>query len=205
MSAETLLSISKIILYVGTVMVAAGSIAVAHFTAKTDEVKDQKIDSLLKGNKRLEDGSNDLLTRIGAYQADLQVKQQEIEALKKDSARAKRGVISQWDFNGARREESAGRTSVSVGDETIVFGQFLDLERLHKFQELLALAESQLSKTPDWLTPRLYRGVALANLGRLDEAKRDLQTVLETAAGDSAYSAAAEILRQIEARSRSRP
>ena len=200
MSAETLLSISKVILYVGTFLVATGSIAVAHFTAKTDEAKDKKIDSLLGGNKRLEDGNKDLLSKIDAYQSDLQAKQREIEALKKDTARAKRGVISQWDFNGARREGSAGRTSVSVGEENMVFQQFLELQRLHRFPELLQLTESQLNKTPDWLTPRLYRGVALANLGRLQDAKHDVEAVLEAAAGDAAYSSAAEILRQIEAR-----
>jgi len=198
MSAETLLSIAKVILYVGTFLVAAGSIGVAHFTAKTDEVKDKKIDSLLGGNKRLEDGNKDLLGKIEAYQFDLQTKQREIEALKKDTAKAKRGVISQWDFNGARREGSAGRMSVSVGTENMVFQQFLELERLHRFPELLALTESQLNKTPDWLTPRMYRGVALANLGRLLDARHDVQSVLEAAAGDPAYSPAAEILRQIE-------
>ena len=103
MNTESLLSISKVILYIGTFLVAAGSIAVAHFTAKTDEVKDTKIDSLLSGNKRLEDGNRDLATRIETYQADLQAKQREIEELKKGAAKAKRGIVSQWDFNGARR------------------------------------------------------------------------------------------------------
>lgn len=200
MSAETLLSIAKVILYVDTFLVAAGSIGVAHFTAKTDEVKDKKIDSLLGGNKRLEDGNKDLLGKIEAYQSDPQTKQREIETLKRDTAKAKRGVISQWDFNGGRREGSAGRMSVSVGSECTVFQQFLELERLHRFPELLTLTDSQLIKTPDWLTSRLYRGIALANLGRLREAKHDVQSVVEAAAGDPDYSSAADILRQIEVR-----
>ena len=202
MNTESLLSVSKVILYIGTFLVAAGSIAVWHFTAKTDEVKDMKIDSLLSGNKRLEDGNRDLATRLETYQADQQAKQREIEELKKGAAKAKRGIVSQWDFNGARREGSAGRMSVSVGPEVEVFQQILQLERTRRFAELLALAESQLIKTPDWLTPRLYKGVALANLGRLIDARKEVQAVLEASAGDPAYSGATGILEQIDSQLR---
>jgi len=199
MSAESLLSISKVVLYIGTFLVAVGSVAVAHFTARTDEVKDKKIDSLLSGNKRLEDGNRDLATKIETYQSDLQAKQREIEELKKSAAKAKRGVISQWDFNGARREGSAGRMTVSVGPEIHVYQQLVQLEQANLFLELLSLADSQLVETPDWLTPRLFKGVALANLGRLDDAKIELQIVVEAAAGDPDYAPAIEILAKINA------
>lgn len=199
MNAESLLSISKVVLYIGTFLVAVGSVAVAHFTARTDEVKDKKIDSLLSGNKRLEDGNRDLATKIEAYQSDLQAKQREIEELKKSAAKAKRGVISQWDFNGARREGSAGRMTVSGGPEIHVYQQLVQLEQDNRFLELLSLADSQLVETPDWLTPRLFKGVALANLGRLDDAKIELQIVVEAAAGDPDYAPAIEILAKINA------
>jgi hypothetical protein len=204
MTPEGLLSASKLILYVGTFLVALGSVAVAHFTAKTDELKDRKIDSLLSGTQRLENGNRELAQQIAAYQADLRAKQREIEELKSSAAKAKRGVISLWDFNGARREGRAGKMSVSVGREAQVFQEFLRLEESRRFADLLALAQEQLTKTPDWLTPRYFVGVALANLGQLDAARHELQSVLEAAAGDESYSPAAEVLRQIETHQRGR-
>jgi hypothetical protein len=198
MNAENLLSISKLILYIGTFLVAGGSIAVAHFTAKTDEVQNQKIDSLLSGNMRLEDGNRDLALKVDAYQADLQDKQREIEELKKSAAKAKRGLISQWDFNGARREGSAGKTSLIIGPEFEVFNQIIQLEKAKRYPELLALVDSQLAKTPDWLTPRLFKGIALANLGHLVDAKNEVQAVVEASAGDPAYSQAIQMLEQLE-------
>lgn len=200
MNTETLLNLSKLALYVGTILVALGTIGVSHLTSKLDRVKDQKIDSLLSGNQRLEQGNSDLLGRIDGYQRDLESKQGEIDNLKLEAARSRRGLISVWDFNGARREGTAGSMSVTVGDEFGVFKQLSRLEQERKFAEIVPVATKQIAKTPDWLTPYLFRGEAYANLGELQKAVVDLRHVVNSAAGDSAYIRAQTLLSQAEQR-----
>lgn len=195
MNTETLLTASKWILIIGTILVALGTLGVGHFTAKSDQVKDRKIDSLLSSNQRLEDGNLQLLKNGATYQADLAVKQKEIETLKVESARAKRGLISQWDFNGARRQQSAGRSSVSAGPEIEVFQELGKLQKDKKFDEIIILATTQIAKTPDWLTPYFYRAIARGHLGQQQKAVEDLKYVVDVAAGDPAYAQAAEMLK----------
>ena len=59
------------------------------------------------------------------------------------------------------------------------------------------LSEQQIRKTPEWLTPYLCAGVALANLGAEKDAIRRLEYVEKMAPDDSNYAAAARILRQL--------
>ena len=51
------------------------------------------------------------------------------------------------------------------------------------------LCETQIEKTPEWLTPYLCSGVAHANLGQRAEAMRRLEHVEEAAAGNPLYLA----------------
>jgi len=198
MNIETFLSISKWMLYIGTFLVAFGSIGVSYFTAKLDKTKDNKIDSLLNGNQRLEQGNRELLLKIDTYQEDLSTKQKEIDKLQFEADRSKRGLVSLWDFNGAHREGSAGSMKLTVGIEVNVFQELTRLEQDKKFDDIVSVATKQIAKTPDWLTPYLFRGVAYSHLGELQKAANDFRYVIKMAVGDPNYAQAQTLLNQIE-------
>lgn len=76
MNIENWLGFFRIILYMGTGLVAIGTIMVSILSPKVDKIKEQKIDELLQGNKQLQ-------SSIGQYQNDLQSKEQKIQELEK--------------------------------------------------------------------------------------------------------------------------
>ncbi len=209
MNAETWLNLAKYALYVGTALVAIGTIGVSHFSSVVDRAKDRKMDDLLDGNRRLQEGNTELqegntelLTKVEKYQDDLELKQQEIEQLKRESVKSRRGIVSTWDFNGVRREGRAGSMAAILGDEVGVFQELTRLEKEGKHAEVIALATKQIERTPDWLTPYLARGVAYANIDEVQKAVADLEHVVDQAAGDPDYSQAGVVLQQLKGRGR---
>jgi hypothetical protein len=46
-----------------------------------------------------------------------------------------------------------------------VFQHLLDLQNQQRWKELAEASEDQIKKTPDWLTPYLFSGIANLNLG----------------------------------------
>lgn len=180
MNADTWLTLSKYALYIGTVLVAIGTIGVSNFSSVVDRVKDQKIDKLLDGNRTLQSGNQELLGKVEKYQGDLEAKQGEIERLKTEAIKASRGVVSTWDFNGVRREGRAGVMKAIMGDEVAVFEELVRLEQGGQHARIVEVVATQIRKTPDWLTPYLFRGIAYARLGKVQEAKADLEHVVRT-------------------------
>ena len=71
------------------------------------------------------------------------------------------------------------------------------LEKQRKWAEVCDLCAAQIQKTPGWLTPYLCAGVALANLGREDEAILRLEHVEKMAPGNPDYAAAVRILTEL--------
>jgi hypothetical protein len=102
-----------------------------------------------------------------------------------------------YDFNGTKHIRTGHNFRTIAGDETEVFEQLCDLERQAEWTAVRDLCEIQIQKTPEWLTPYLCAGVALANLGEEQAAIRRLEHVEKTADGDSNYAAAARILREL--------
>lgn len=198
MNAETWLSLSKYALYIGTALVAIGTISVSHFSSVVDRAKGKKIDELLNGNRALQSGNQELLGKVERYQSDLEEKQREIEKLNIEATKSRRGIVSTWDFNGVRREGTAGSMTAIVGEEVGVFKELGRLERERKFPEVIELATHQIERTPGWLTPYLLRGAAYANLGETREAIADLQHVVKEAAGDPAYAQASAMLGRLQ-------
>jgi hypothetical protein len=197
MNPETLLTVSKVVLYVGTALVAIGTIGSSYYSSIVDRAKAAKIDELLDGNRRLQEGNADLLGEVRTYQADSKSKQREIDTLKEEAVKARRGVVSLWDFNGAKREGSAGNMSVTAGPEVAVYQEMGQLEREGKHQQVVDLATQQIQKTPDWLTPYFARAVAYAKLGQTDKAISDLEHVVKFSGGDKAYARAADMLQRM--------
>ena len=102
-----------------------------------------------------------------------------------------------YDFNGTKHIRTGHNFRTVAGDETEVFEQLCDFERQAEWAKVRDLCEIQIAKTPEWLTPYLCAGVALANLGEEKAAIRLLEHVEKMAAGDSNYAAAARILREL--------
>jgi hypothetical protein len=102
-----------------------------------------------------------------------------------------------YDFNGVKHIRTGHNFRTITGDETEIFERLCDLEREGQWAEVRDLSEQQILKTPEWLTPYLCAGVALANLGAEKDAIRRLEHVEKMAPADSNYAAAARILRQI--------
>jgi tetratricopeptide (TPR) repeat protein len=193
MSDENWLSIFRYASFVGGVIVAFSTIGVTVFQSRTDKDKDKKIDELLKQN-------NDLSLKIDNYQNDLKTKEEKIKDLQVQAKKSSRGITSTFDFNGTKRDTTAGSVTAIAGDEFSVFQRILLLEKESKFVELKNLCEAQIKKTPNWFTPYLYLGVAYANLGNKEKAISNLEYVIENTPGDPNYAQAKTLLDQLKAK-----
>ena len=159
----------------------------------------RKVDELLAGNKRLLLQNERLASSVEAYQADLKSKEQRIRELDLQAKMAARGVTKTYDFNGARRQTTAGSSQVVVGSEVEVFEQMAKLDQAKDFTHLLEVCEQQKLKTPEWLTPFLFCGAAYANIGARDKAIENLTHVTDNAPGDPNYQLAGELLARLGA------
>jgi hypothetical protein len=110
---------------------------------------------------------------------------------------ARHGIYSGYDYNGAKRDQRPGVSSATAGPEVAVFQQFLELQKQQRWKEVLELAEGQITKTPDWLTPFLFSGIAKLNLGNRDAGIKRLEYVKGEGEGNPQYADAARILSQL--------
>lgn len=102
--------------------------------------------------------------------------------------------IHTYDFNGARRISEPGKEMVEVGDETNVFQNIVQLQTAKDWVGLRDICEDQIKKTPKWLTPYLFTGVAYMNLGEQEKAIERLTYVKQKAGGNPAYADAQRLL-----------
>ena len=135
-----------------------------------------------------------ILNKILANQLDPNVVLAKLDEIEKDVKGLKRGVYSGYDFNGVKRDVRPGFTSAAAGEEFSAFQRMRALEAEHRWTELLDTAEEQIKKTPDWLTPYLFSGIADANLERNSAAIERLSFVRDQAAGNPEYADADRIL-----------
>jgi hypothetical protein len=147
-------------------------------------------ETLLQQNARLQAS----VGRIADANAALQ---QRADDLTTKATAAERGVGDTYDFNGGHRLRTAGRVTLIVGEETQVFQHLVQMQAAHQWSELLSTSEAQIAKTPTWLTPYLFAGIADANLGRLSDAKSRLSYVVSHSGGDPEYADAQRILSQL--------
>jgi hypothetical protein len=105
--------------------------------------------------------------------------------------------IYTFDFNGGRRTQEPGKMEVVAGEEYSTFQTIVGLEKNKDWSALLNICEEQIKKTPEWLTPYLFSGVAHINLGERAKGIERLSYVREHAGGNTAYAAADRILKQL--------
>jgi hypothetical protein len=102
-----------------------------------------------------------------------------------------------YDFDGVKHVQQGHSFRAVSGEECEMFQTLQELERQHDWPAVRDLCETQIEKTPEWLTPYLCAGVACANLGRRKEAIRRLEHVEKATAGNPLYAAATRILNQL--------
>jgi len=156
-------------------------------------------------SKEVSDQIIQILNKILSSQLDQKAVLKQLDDLSKGydvlttrSIDAQRGVISIYDFNGAKREQVAGRDSVTAGAEIGVFQEMGRLESQKQWHELITLCETQISKTPDWLTPYLFAGKSYAMLGDTSRALERLEYVVAHAGNDPQYQLAGKWVAELK-------
>jgi tetratricopeptide (TPR) repeat protein len=215
MSTETLRDISNILLVLGLVAAACGTFGVNYFRGRLERERGAisqgkereaelrasalqgKVDELLEGNKAVVGQNEKLLGDIQMYQTDLLARDERIRELEQAAKAARRGLVDRYEFNGAKRVQSGGSSSVTIGNELGVFQRLIELENAKQYSEIIPIAQAQIARTPEWLTPYLFLGVALANTGKKNDAIRNLEFVVSQAAGDPQYKQATELLARL--------
>lgn len=218
MSAETLRDLSNMLLWIGLITAACGTFGVNYFRSSVEREREAgarakerqaesrastlqaKVDELLKGNEAVVSQNKKLLADIQGYQEDLRARDTRIHELESAAKAARRGIVDRYDYNGAKRVQSGGDASVVVGAEVGVFQQLVDLEKRRDYPAIIRLAKGQIAKTPEWLTPYLFLGVAYANTGDRKLAIKNLEYVVDQSAGDPYYKHAVELLAKLRAK-----
>jgi hypothetical protein len=106
-----------------------------------------------------------------------------------------------YDFNGTRRISSPSGSEATAGEEFDAFQGMAVAEKNREWKALLAMADVWMKKTPDWITPSLFAGVAEAQLGNRERAIKLFKDVDRRAAGNPDWSAADLNLRALGAKS----
>lgn len=140
----------------------------------------------------------EIMNKILSNQLNADVVMAKLDEIQTDVRKLRSGVYSGYDFNGAKREQRPGYARVTVGAETVVFQNMIKLQANQQWKALLTISEDQIRKTPDWLTPYLFSGLANANLGNTEAAIQRLTFVRDKAVGNPDYADAARILLQLQ-------
>ena len=170
-----------------------GALQAAQILDQGDAIREQK--QLIESQSQIVSQQDAQITHLNG---DLRSVREQATELAMRAQNSERGVSDFYEFNGAHRQTSGGSTKVTVGREMDVFQKIVKLQSDKDWNELKVLCEDQIAKTPTWLTPYLFSGIANANLGTVAEAKERLEFVVTKAGNDSSYSDASRILAQIK-------
>jgi tetratricopeptide (TPR) repeat protein len=198
----------------GLLVFGTGVMNVGTYLRSKEEIKRQKTTinelnnqllTLNKGNQELIEGKNKLLiqnqeltNKIEKYQEDLKEKQKMIDELEIKSKKAERGITSIYEFNGTKRETiRPGHINMNIGQEVEIFKKIDNLEKEKRYPELILICENQIKKTPNWLTPYLFLGVAYANTGNKIKAIELFKYVIKNTPDDPDYKQAEDFLKRL--------
>jgi len=154
---------------------------------------------LVNGKDTLIKQNQELAGKIEDYQKNLDEKDKAIQELEKQAKKASRGISSIYDFNGTKWVTTGpGHIFIETGLEFEIFKKINELEKQRNYPELKNICEQQIIKTPEWLTPYLYLGLAFANMGNKEKAIEMFEYVLKNAPDDPAYAQAKEFLKKLK-------
>ena len=190
-----LIALGTVLTYLGQDINSKKSTADLQVTISS---KNSQIDELVQGKNQLLGQNEELLGKVSEYQKDLNKKEEIIEQLEVKAKKAARGIVSMYEFNGAKRESVGGNNTLTVGEEHAVFQNMIKLAKSGELKQLVNLCEQQIIKTPEWLTPFFYLGMAYADMGDREKAIANLGYVISNSPGDPNYAQAGEILQKIK-------
>jgi hypothetical protein len=156
-------------------------------------------------SSKLEEQKNGTITTLVAKtktnEADLATKDRQIVELEETAQRLRRGrsVVFYSDGQKVVTTGPGHMNLITDGPEVQVFNQMMTLQERQDFPALFALAEAEIAKLgPPWLSPFLFKGVALINLGRREEGIDVLRFVAREAPDDEDfYKQAAKFLKEL--------
>ena len=146
-----------------------------------------------------------IMNRILSQELDPKLVMDKLDEIENEIKKGNTGVWAGYDYNGAKRSESPGRSQVIAGPETSVFQQLGRLYAAKDWNGLLSLSDNQISATPDWPTPYLFSGIANAQLNRTAEAIERLQKFVSGADDRIDYRHAVAYAKQLIAHLQGRP
>jgi hypothetical protein len=156
-------------------------------------------DTLVAQNNTLMMQNKELMVQVNTYQVDLEQEKTKTKKLQESAKKAARGDTFSYMFNGETLTRQGVITSMSEGSETsIVFVELLRLDDERKYIALLSKSIEQISKTPEWLTPYLFRGIAQANMGKESEAIASFEYVIKNAPDDPDYQRARVFIEKLK-------
>jgi hypothetical protein len=99
-----------------------------------------------------------------------------------------------YEFNGVKHVQQGNQFNGIAGPELSAFQTIKEMYAAKDWQGLNSFSEKQIADYPLWLTPYLFSGVALANMGQRDKAIERLKYVSEKSAGRKDYQDVSRIL-----------
>ena len=166
--------------------------------------KNKNIDELIQGKNELIKGSellvaqnikllvgnDELNMKLDDYQNQILEKDYQINELKEKVTQAKFGVNKRYSYEGVISPSGADGMIRMTDDAPSIFRQLSGLEKTNtseSFQQIINLCNVQIKQKPDWYTLYLFRGMALAKLGKKEEAIIDFNYVIDNGPNDYKY------------------
>ena len=107
-------------------------------------------------------------------------------------------VRPEYDFYGIRLQNGRREQKHDVGREWLAYGRMEKAALARSWDELAVLCEEEMKRTPEWLTPYYFAGIAYANKGETERARVLLDHVRKLGQSDPLYSDAGKLLRAME-------
>jgi hypothetical protein len=96
-------------------------------------------------------------------------------------------AVITYTFEGHRRERTSGGSGITVGAEEVAFKKLLDLQGKHDWGALVIFCEEQRKKTPEWITPIAFEGLAYGKMNNGAQAVAYFKLADEQIAGNPDY------------------
>ncbi len=90
-----------------------------------------------------------------------------------------------------------GNMILTTTPEMSAFQKIVELEKQKNYLDLITICEKQIKKTPEWLTPYLFLGIAYANMNNKEKAIELFNYVLKNAPDDPNYAQANDFLKML--------
>jgi len=206
MTVDWWLKIFTVSSCIGISITVVSIFGMLHYSYRSQGHRSRVVTDLMKAKTELQKDNADLKAKMKLYQDGRT--ETETSSTPKPAptpgapppATAKDiGITTTYNFNGVKKVISkSGKESLYAGPEVEIFRKIRRLEKEQKVDELAKVCEEQIYKTPEWLTPHMFLGLAYANSGKHELAVKKFEFVLENAPNDPVYAQAEEFLKALK-------